>query len=209
MDQAVVCLWCNARNLGAVIVSGKTYYQCGQCDYLFLEPQSRLTAVAEKARYGLHKNDVHDPGYQAFVTPLKNEVKNFFGTDSIGLDYGSGTDSAISFLLTNENYLVKKYDPFFNPDASVLNASTYDFILVCEVAEHMYAPAEEFQKISSFLKPKGVIFVMTSLLTPAVDFNTWYYRRDETHVGFFSAKTFALKYKTEVKSRNLIILREL
>ncbi len=209
MDQAVICLWCDARNLSTVVVSGKTYYQCRQCDYLFLDPRFRLTAVAEKARYELHNNDVRDAGYQAFVTPMKNEVTKIFGTKSIGLDYGSGTDSAISFLLTNENYTINKYDPLFNSDTCVLSASSYDFVLVCEVAEHLYAPAAEFKKIFSLLKPGGAVFVMTSLLSPAIDFPTWSYRRDETHVGFFSAKTFALNYKTEVKSRNLIILRQL
>lgn len=207
MDQAIVCLWCNEKEISSRVVARLTYHQCQQCDYLFLDPRFRISAAAEKARYELHKNNVRDPGYQLFVTPLKNQITQNFSSDSLGLDYGAGVDSAISFLLANENYNVKKYDPFFNVDESVLSLGTYDYVILCEVAEHLFAPADVFRNISSYLKPNGVIFVMTSLLTPAIDFSTWAYRRDTTHVGFFTAKTFAQKYKAEIKSGNLVILR--
>ncbi len=207
MDKALACLWCKASDLSCLNVAKKKYFQCRHCEYIFLDPQLRLSASAEKARYELHQNDVHDQGYQAFVMPLKTAIKNQFSSNALGLDYGSGKNSALCYLLEKEQYTIKKYDPFFNQDKSVLTAETYDFISVCEVAEHFFQPATEFQKLNSYLKPGGVIFVMTSLLTDAVDFTTWSYRRDETHVGFFAEKTFSTCYLAEVKSANLVVLK--
>lgn len=209
MDQTLTCLWCKSPELIHLHVQNEFYHQCKNCDFIFLSLDQRLTADSEKARYDLHHNEVTESGYQAFVMPLKIAIENKFSPTSLGLDYGSGKDSAISYLLEKQGYQIKRYDPFFRPNKTVLALSSYDFIIVCEVAEHFYNPEVEFRNLSSYLKPNGVIFVMTSLVTNDIDFATWYYRRDVTHVCFYSEKTFALKFKTTVLAKNLVELQPL
>ena len=38
------------------------------------------------------------------------------------------------------------------------------------------------------LKPKGSIFCLTSLYNEEIDFETWYYKNDDTHVFFYHKK---------------------
>jgi hypothetical protein len=47
----------------------------------------------------------------------------------------------------------------------------------------------ELDRLISMLNPHGVLAVMTQILTKKVDFATWYYKNDPTHIAFFSEKT--------------------
>jgi hypothetical protein len=186
----MTCVLCSSTSLNSFLTDRKNYFQCTSCDLIFLDPAQRLNLADEKERYLKHENNVLDKGYQNFVAPLFSEIlKNVKQRDS-GLDYGSGKDSAISHLLLEKSYTVKKYDPFFNNNPELLQ-NNYDYIIVCEVAEHFYNPKMEFEKFYSYLNPDGFLFVMTSLKTPEIDFSTWSYRRDSTHVGFYSKETCA------------------
>ncbi|MBC7465424.1 MAG: class I SAM-dependent methyltransferase [Bdellovibrio sp.] len=167
----------------------QTYWRCESCALIFLDPSERLDTAKEKARYEKHENNVLDQGYQQFVNPLYQAVTKSQSPEDKGLDYGSGPDSAISHLLKLEKYNILKYDPYFCDEPQILTANTYDYIIVCEVAEHFYDPKSEFEKLKSYLKPGGHLFVMTSLMTDQIDFATWSYRRDVTHVCFYSAPT--------------------
>jgi SAM-dependent methyltransferase len=86
-------------------------------------------------------------------------------------------------LLEPEGFSVVSYDPYFFPR---FPEGPFDFILCSEAAEHFYAPAEEFARIDAILKPGGVLGVSSWLLPPLEKFEDWSYRRDKTHVGFFS-----------------------
>lgn len=202
----MICLWCDSLAIKQIVVDTTTYHQCSNCEIVFMDSKQRLDLKAEEARYLLHQNKVTDAGYQNFVLPLKNAVIERFDQNHLGLDYGSGKDSAISYLLSEKNYKINKYDPFFQPDKNVLVNHTYDYIIVCEVAEHFYNPKAEFAKLKSYLKPQGILFVMTSLITAHVNFKSWSYRRDSTHVCFYADKTFKTKFKTQVLADNLILL---
>lgn len=192
----------------------KTYYQCEQCDFIFLSPDCRLTPQEERKRYELHENDVLELGYQQFVMPLKDEVLKRFKKSAVGLDYGSGKNSAISYLLEKDGYHVRKFDPFFNLDPDALRAETYDYILVCEVAEHFFDPRAEILKLKSLLKLHGQLLMLTSLKTQAIDFNLWSYRRDPTHVCFYTEKTFQWIEKifdftlVKIQKPNLVVLQK-
>src|SRR3990167_1783863 len=126
----------------------------------------------------------------------------------LGLDHGSGKDSAIHYLLKQRQYQLEKYDPFFVNHPERLQTEKYDYIVVCEVAEHFYDPCAEFEKLKSLLKSGGTLFVMTSLWSQDVDFINWSYRRDSTHVCFYSVKTFSTQFTVEVEAPNLIILHD-
>ena len=202
----ICCLWCDSTDTQQIIADKTIYHQCLSCEIVYMDSKHHLDLKAEEARYLLHQNNVTDIGYQNFVSPLKNAVLERFNENHVGLDFGSGKDSAISYLLNQKNYKVNKYDPFFQPDKIVLKTNTYDYIVVCEVAEHFYNPKFEFIKLKSYLKPHGILFVMTSLITADVDFKTWSYRRDSTHVCFYTDKTFKTEFKTEVLTNNLILL---
>lgn len=190
------CLLCKSSNLISIHVPEKkqsrNYFRCELCYIIFLDPTLRISAVDEKKRYEKHENNVADLGYQAFVKPLLQAVtQNVDPKTSLGLDYGSGKDSAISHLLNQQGFKIEKYDPYFNPRAAILKPLFYDYIIACEVIEHFYHPAEEIAKMKSLLKSGGYLFIMTSLWTDNLNFETWSYRRDSTHVCFFSKKTFS------------------
>lgn len=202
----MICIWCESQKIGQISVQNKTYHHCQDCEFIFLDSAHRLDLKSEEQRYLLHQNIVTDEGYQNFVAPLKNAVLGRFTSNHLGLDFGSGKDSAISYSLRKQDYNVKQYDPFFQPDVSVLKSAAYDYIIICEVAEHFYNPKAEFLKLKSYLKTGGVLFVMTSLRTRSVDFKTWSYRRDSTHVCFYTEKTLQKQFKTEVSADNLILL---
>lgn len=187
----MTCVLCDSKACASYAdIGGVNYQQCQQCDLIFMNPQNRFDAKAEKARYEKHENNVLDDGYQKFVAPLISEITQKVSPDSLGLDFGSGPEeSAVSYLLQKQNYSLKKYDPFFLNDPSVLQHNTYDYVVSCEVVEHLYSPKEEFKKLKSYLKPNGFLFLMTSLKTDTIDFKTWSYRRDQTHVCFYSEKS--------------------
>jgi 2-polyprenyl-3-methyl-5-hydroxy-6-metoxy-1,4-benzoquinol methylase len=81
------------------------------------------------------------------------------------------------------------YDPYFYPDKTVFK-NKYEFITCTEAAEHFYNPLAEFNRMNELLKKNGVLAVMTSLFDNSINFDNWYYRRDPTHVIFYSEKTF-------------------
>lgn len=182
------CILCQGSLLSSFPVKALSYWHCDQCDLIFLDPDLRLSQAGEKARYEKHENNVLDSGYQAFVNPLYKAVLQNQNASQLGLDYGSGKNSAINHLLLEKKFVVNKYDPFFYPEPSVLHQK-YDYVIVCEVAEHFYDPAAEFQKLKNLLKLDGHLYVMTSLKSADIDFANWSYRRDSTHVCFYSQRT--------------------
>lgn len=212
----MICILCHSSLLEQIKFSEnlkeRIYFQCLTCDLIFLNPKERLVPAEEKARYEKHENNVLDKGYQNFVSLLKNEIVKSYDQNSVGLDYGSGKESAIGYLLSEEKFTVQRYDPFFVPDVSFLKKNFYDYIIVCEVAEHFYAPGLEFAKLKEILKPKGQIFIQTSLVSKNRDFKNWSYRRDSTHVCFYSKLTFRwIKKKylfsdANILSENLVVL---
>ena len=66
----------------------------------------------------------------------------------------------------------------------------FDFIVLSEVAEHLFSPGVEFERLCGRLTPGGHLGVMTLLFDETIDFESWYYRRDPTHVTFYSRHTF-------------------
>ena len=163
------------------------HYQCQTCRSVFLAPEIRLNSEDEKQRYLNHNNDVNDIRYHQFVSPITNAILHDFSPDSIGLDYGAGTGSAISKILTDKGYNIKQYDPFFHNHPELLKVS-YDFIACCEVMEHFFEPGKEFKTLHSLLNPGGKLYCMTELYQDNVPFDEWYYKNDPTHVFLYHAE---------------------
>ena len=167
----------------------RRYFACAECNLRFLHPSARLRPEEEKARYLTYNNDIADPRYREFVRPLYDEVRKHVRAGATGLDFGSGTGPVLADMLRRAGYEVRLFDPFFQPEAENLR-QTYEFIVACEVVEHVFDPAAEFRRLRLMLRSGGLLGVMTLLLDDRIDFATWYYRRDPTHVAFYSQATF-------------------
>lgn len=166
-----------------------TYHICRECDLVFVKPDERLNPEKEKQRYDQHENDPEDERYRAFLNQLFNPLNKKLKPHSYGLDYGAGPGPTLSVMLEEVGHSMEIYDPYYANNRSVLQ-NKYDFITSTETVEHFYNPGDEFEKLWSILKPDGYLGIMTLLRPEDEPFSEWHYTHDETHVSFFSMKTF-------------------
>lgn len=166
----------------------RSYFRCPNCEGIFVAKNDLPLKAEEKNRYSLHENDMEDPGYIEFTSPIVEHIKSNLSPDQLGLDYGSGTGPVITHHLRKDAYQIRTYDPFFDPDSDALNQS-YDYIFCCEVIEHFHEPAQEFRFLKNALKPTSQLICMTDIYDSSIDFENWYYKNDQTHVFFYSKKT--------------------
>lgn len=160
------------------------YLKCQGCDSILLNPKDYISEEKEKERYEEHNNDVNDKRYQDFVYPIVKEILHDYEEDSRGLDFGAGTGPVISKLLRDKGYNIKTYDPFFANYTDRLKEK-YDYIVCCEVIEHFHNPKKEFHLMKSMLEAGGSIYIKTSLYDENIDFISWNYKNDITHVFFY------------------------
>lgn len=180
------CVLCHGESLELFFSFGqKDYYHCHNCDLRFLNPNLFPVYEIEVARYREHKNDVNDLGYQNFARPLVEAIQERIPPVSEGLDYGCGDGPVVTFLLETLGYRIALYDPVFQPATHVLERQ-YDFVVLSETAEHFHNPDREFRRLSELIVPQGMLSVMTLFYHSGIDFKTWHYRNDVTHVCFYS-----------------------
>lgn len=170
-------------------VTGIIYFKCPVCRGVFLSKEFYLAEEEEKKRYLEHNNDVNDPAYREFARPAADYITaNFPPRTSEGLDFGAGTGPVVSRLLEEKGFSAAPYDPFFHPGRECLERK-YDFIIASEVIEHFKNPHAEFKLLESLLKSPGALAVRTHLFEEGEVFENWYYRKDPTHVFFYTVKT--------------------
>ncbi|MDA3868151.1 MAG: methyltransferase domain-containing protein [Salinivirgaceae bacterium] len=190
----VTCPLCSAESTIYYTYKNKQYYACPQCRGVFLDPAALPEPDAEKERYAHHNNDINDQGYRNFVQPLVSAVTEFFTFNHFGLDFGAGPGPVVATMLKEQGLRTTLYDPFFHNNPQVLERK-YDYIVSCEVIEHFYRPDLEFSLLYSLLRPHGKLFCMTSVYYDHIDFGSWYYKNDPTHVFFYRPQT--LRYISE------------
>ncbi|MGO1470917.1 MAG: class I SAM-dependent methyltransferase [Tissierella sp.] len=178
------CILCGNNTGLFQLFRENKYYKCSGCNSLMLDPKNYINVNQEKSRYEEHNNDVEDKGYQKFVSPIVNSILEDYKAEDTGLDFGSGTGPVISKLLKDKGYNIKEYDPFFANYPSRLE-KRYDYIVCCEVVEHFHRPLDEFKLMKSLLKPGGTLYIMTSIYSEDIDFASWHYKNDITHVFFY------------------------
>ena len=139
-------------------------------------------------RYEEHNNDVNDEKYQQFVSPITSAILKTHSAEDLGLDFGAGTGPVISKVLKDNNYSIFQYDPFFHKYPELLN-NKYGYIACCEVIEHFYNPHKEFSLLKKLLKKDAILYCMTDLYDESIDFHTWYYKNDPTHVFIYQKHT--------------------
>lgn len=183
------CSLCHGPTKVFKAYTKKTYFQCSLCQGILLGNEYRLESYDEKKLYDYHNNDVFDLRYQAFVLSLVKGIRRDFDSQSAGLDYGCGPGPVIAKLLEDNGYKVALYDPYYMDKPENLK-HTYDYIVTSEVAEHFYAPDEEFSKLKKLLNPGGSLYVKTARFKNGMNFDRWRYKNDPTHVFFYMAETF-------------------
>jgi len=187
----------------------RDYYRCPNCDSIQLSIQQLLPKDLEEKRYQLHNNDVNDLGYQSFVSPITDYVFNKLESKHMGLDFGAGPGPVITKILRKHAYHIDLYDPYFHPQQDLLD-KTYDYIIACEVIEHFNQPKQTFDQLYALTKRHGLWIFMTELYHDDIDFSSWYYKNDETHVIFYTRKTMSYIEKTydlerlELKGRLIV-----
>ena len=164
------------------------FYTCECCKGIFRAPEQIMNLEQEKNRYLLHQNHLEDQGYLTFASPILQAVRSEYQPGAEGLDFGCGHTPVISEVLKKEGFEVDLYDPVFYP-SRVFEDKTYDFIVCCEVMEHFQHPAKEFDLLTGLLKPTGKLICMTSIYSDEIDFDSWYYKNDPTHVFLYRRET--------------------
>lgn len=180
------CPLCNTRLINKI---DEVYYDCSTCRAVVKEDRFCPGPEEEQARYLKHNNNIDDPGYRQFTSPIINYILENFDQEHQGLDFGAGPGPVISAVLQEHEYDINQYDPYFAPYEELLKCQ-YDYIISCEVVEHFHEPEKEFSRLSKMLKFGGVLACMTHLYDDEIEFEGWYYRKDPTHVFIYRAATF-------------------
>lgn len=206
----MTCTLCGNSTTPFKLVKESQYHKCNGCQAILLDQKHYLSKEKEKERYEEHNNDVHNKGYQAFVSPIVKGVLKDHTRTHKGLDFGAGTGPVITKLLQDKGYNINIYDPFFANKPEKLQEK-YDYIVCCEVIEHFYNPKKEFELLKSLLKPGGTLYLKTNLYNADIIFESWYYKDDATHVFIYQTETLAwIKQHYEFSnleiSKDMIIL---
>ncbi|KAA0011121.1 class I SAM-dependent methyltransferase [Billgrantia pellis] len=167
----------------------RDYYRCERCLLAFVPPEQRIASEAEKAVYDQHQNRPDDPDYRRFLARLFEPLMDRLLPGACGLDFGAGPGPTLSLMFEEAGHPMAIYDPFYAPDRAVLDRR-YDFVTATEVAEHLFLPGREFERLAALLPAGGWLGVMTKRVISEEAFARWHYILDPTHVCFFSEASF-------------------
>jgi len=183
------CPLCHSNQISPYFESkGVTYLNCSQCDLVFVPKEFHLSDSDEKNRYDSHQNNSEDKRYRQFLSQVFNPVLDFIKPGDKGLDFGCGPGPTLSVMFEERGFKVDLFDKFYANDKSIFN-NKYDFITATEVVEHLSNPGVELMRLRGVLNESGVLAIMTKMLNKKIDFSSWHYKDDPTHVCFFSKKT--------------------
>ncbi len=205
------CPLCRNENTSFFHFSeNRPYHHCIQCDLVFVPSPYFVTWEEEKAKYDNHQNSPDNNGYVTFLDRLLKPLQCHLPAGSRGLDFGSGPGPTLHILMQERGFEMDIYDCFYAPDESVFEKQ-YDFITSTEVIEHLHDPMSELARLWALLKPDGELGLMTAFRVE--DFACWYYKRDLTHIRFFTPRTFAwiakeLGAQLEIPQSGVIILHK-
>lgn len=166
------------------------YYHCINCDFIFMDEEFWMTPEEEKEFYYTHENTSDNEGYvNMFKNFLEKAVAPFQGEIETALEYGAGPGPVLAVLLEEMGIETDIYDPYFAPE-KVYQGKTYDLITSTEVFEHLSNPMVEIEQLKKHLNGGGYMAVMTLFHKGVENFPKWFYRRDPTHISFYSTRTF-------------------
>lgn len=173
----------------------REYWRCPRCGLIFVPPDFFLDREEEVERYLQHENSLDNSGYVKMFLEKIHIVRAVCANVHTVLDFGCGYEPVLQTLLSREGYAADGYDLNFFADREL--RSSYDLIISAETFEHFKEPGKEIDAIVSMLPEKGYLAVMTRFYpdaespAPQEQFGNWYYKRDPTHIAFYSSRAFA------------------
>jgi len=204
MMNEIKCKICNSKNLK--IIDDKkvnnVYYHCQECDFVFEQEEKLVSNEIELKVYQGHNNTIENVGYvNMFNKFMVKTVDKYCKDKKNVLEFGSGPGPVLAELLKQKGYEVDIYDPYFSPE-KVFEGKKYDIITSTEVFEHFNDPLKEIGLLKKILKKDGYLCIMTRFHPKdEEEFKNWWYRRDLTHISFYTPKTFkyiANKFDLEI-----------
>lgn len=167
----------------------KSYFACSKCLCIGLNPSHYLSLEKEQGQYSHHQNSLENQGYVQMFEDFLDYFWNDLPFNQNSLDFGSGPTPVLAELLSRRNVNVDCYDKFYQPLKCFENKA-YDFITSTEVFEHLDDPISTLTLLGQHLRPKGLLAIMTLFhQNDQAHFLTWWYRRDPTHIIFYTPKT--------------------
>ncbi len=169
------------------------YYRCLFCGFVSLDDKCMVNKVEEKRKYDEHNNSLENEGYvQMFEDFIELSIVPYKKNIQTVLDFGSGPEPVFSKLLERRGFEVDIYDLYY-ASKKVYESKKYDLITSTEVFEHLQKPLEVLALLVQHTNENGYIVLMTKF-PPSDDkkFLAWWYRRDPTHISFFTPKSFEI-----------------
>lgn len=163
------------------------YHRCLSCGYIGMDEAYILSPEDERRRYLLHENSPDNLGYVHWLKSFLTFALNKKVPDGASiLDFGSGPQPVMAELMRDLGYTVSTEDSYFAPGRA---EGPFDLITAVEVFEHLLFPADVMKSLAERLLPGGKLCLCTEFLQEKTDFfDTWHYRSDPTHIGFFTVK---------------------
>ncbi|MGM0508541.1 MAG: class I SAM-dependent methyltransferase [Fusobacteriota bacterium] len=196
------CKICKSDNLD--IINDKKdknkYFWCQECDFIFIDKENIVDSNTELEVYKKHDNTIENEGYvKMFERFIANGINPYCKKSGEVLEFGSGPGPVLAELLKRRGYEVDIYDPYFSPE-KVYKNKKYDIITSTEVFEHFKDPLKEMDLLTKLLKDDGYVVIMTRFHPQTEEkFKKWWYRRDLTHISFYTPKTLGkLAYKYDL-----------
>lgn len=167
------------------------YFSCEKCGFIAQDRDSTVSFDEERVEYDRHENNIENEGYVNYFKKFIDKALIPYADLGVGLDFGSGPEPVFSQVMKRD-YDAKMdiYDLHYQTE-EVYQGKYYDYIVSTEVIEHVSNPLEFLTLLAKHLKPGGVIALMTLFHTcNDAAFLQWWYRRDITHISFFTPMTF-------------------
>jgi len=184
------------------------YYSCDQCGFIAQDRESIASFEQERKEYDHHENSIDNEGYVAYFKRFIDKALIPYAALGQGLDFGSGPEPVFSQIMKRDYHAsMDIYDLHYQPE-TIYEGKSYDYIVSTEVIEHVKEPLEFLRLLKNHLKPGGVIALMTLFHDGhEAAFLKWWYRRDITHISFFTPTTF--RYIAEILGLEIVYCDDL
>jgi SAM-dependent methyltransferase len=188
------CPLCNTEANILTAGENRQYQLCNLCGLIFVPPEFHVPAESEIARYREHENSLDSKGYVEMFMKKISLLKKYCPQVKTALDFGCGYEPVLKALLEKEGIKTEIYDLIFFPDLP--KNKTFDLVISTETFEHFKNPIKDIQRAASCVSPSGFLAVMTRFYPMKKEipceesFLEWYYKRDLTHIVFYTSKTF-------------------
>lgn len=203
------CLLCHT----STSIKSSEVFECPLCGLVFKNPKIHFNLSQDIKRYTTHRNSHQDQGYVDFLNRMVTPLSSFLPKKFSALDFGCGPVPTLCLLLEDKGGVVENYDPLFFENPSALQ-KTYDVVISTEVIEHFKSINEDWELLTSLVSPNGILAVMTLFIGNDIDYKSWWYKNDPTHVVFYREETFdylAKRFQLEIiynDKKSIIMFRK-